>query len=93
MEKTKKQQLVEKVAMLKKARQQIAKPDKPVKKVKTTSQKADIDHEAIIRNIDDIGSQPKSRHEFEKLVLTMPNDVEQWIKYVTFVYESEVVIY
>lgn len=89
MEKTKKQQLVEKVAKLKQARQQTAKAARSSAKASSGLQVED-DREAIVRSIDDIGSQPQSRHDFDKQTLMSPNDVELWIRYVTFVYESEV---
>ena len=47
----------------------------------------------IVRIVETVAhktSEPTSKIDFEKRVLVRPNDTELWIKYITFIYETEV---
>jgi hypothetical protein len=51
--------------------------------------KQQTDRNELIRTVETSLSDPSSRMAFEKQILMQPNDVELWIQYITYVFESE----
>ena len=51
--------------------------------------KPDFDKDELIRNVETSMGDPTSKIEFEKQILMRPNEVELWIKYITFSFETE----
>lgn len=49
----------------------------------------DFDKDELIRNVETSMGDPTSKTEFEKQILMRPNEVELWIKYITFSFEIE----
>lgn len=51
--------------------------------------KPEVDKNELIRNVENAVEGLSNKMDFEKEILMQPNDVELWIKYITFTFETE----